>query len=290
MSHWIDRLSYPLLRESLRLMRVDRPIGIWLVLWPSLWALMAAAKPGFPDLWLLSVFVLGSFLMRSAGCVANDLADQDFDPQVARTRERPLAAKRISVRAAKWLLLGLLFTALLLALSLNLLAIQLSVVGAFLAITYPFTKRFIHFPQFYLGAAFGWGVIVAWGAAADAVPPVAWLFFAATLTWAAAYDTLYAMMDREDDLRIGVKSTAIFFGGWVIQAVAWLYLLTLSFLAMAGWWLLFSPYFYLALLLAFGQMAWQVTLARTGRPGVYLRAFLSNQWLGLLILLGVILG
>ena len=290
MNHWIDRLSNPLLRESLRLMRVDRPIGTWLVLWPSLWALLAAAKPDYPEGRLWIIFSLGSFLMRSAGCVVNDLADQRFDPQVARTRERPLAAKRISVRAAKALLGGLLLLALLLALQLNTLAIQLSVVGAFLAVTYPFTKRFIHFPQFYLGAAFGWGVIVAWGAAAERVTGEAWLLFAATLTWAAAYDTLYAMMDREDDLRIGVKSTALFFGRWAIPAVTFLYLCTLGFLALAGWRLGFSGLFYLCLLLAFGQMVWQIILARSNRSEDYLRAFLSNQWLGLILLMGFIIG
>lgn len=271
-------------------MRVDRPIGIWLVLWPSLWALLAASKPAYPDVRLLGIFILGSFLMRSAGCVANDLADQDFDPQVARTRQRPLAAKRISTRAAKWLLLGLLSAALLLALQLNTLAIQLSVVGAFLAVTYPFTKRFIHFPQFYLGAAFGWGVIVAWGAAAASVAAEAWLFFAATLTWAAAYDTVYAMMDRQDDLRIGVKSTAIFFGRWVILAVALLYIFTLGFLAIAGWRLGFSWFFYVTLLAAFGQMSWQIVRVSSHSSAAYLQAFLSNQWLGLIILLGVAIG
>ena len=271
-------------------MRVDRPIGVWLVLWPSLWALLAAAKPEYPDGHLLLIFILGSFLMRSAGCVANDLADRNLDPQVARTRERPLAAKRISTRAAKWLLMGLLTASFLLALQLNTLAIQLSVVGAFLAISYPFTKRFISFPQFYLGATFGWSVIIAWGAEAATVAPEAWLFFFATLTWAAAYDTVYAMLDRADDIRIGVKSTAILFGRWAIPAVALLYLFTLGFLAVAGWQLGFSTLFYLVLLVAFGQMAWQIILARSHRPDAYLRAFLSNKWLGLLILLGVVLG
>lgn len=290
MSHWIDRLSSPLLRESLRLMRVDRPIGTWLVLWPSLWALTAAAKPGYPEGRLVLVFVLGSFLMRSAGCVINDLADRGFDPLVARTRDRPLAAKRISAHAAKRLLAGLLALAFLLALQLNFLAIQLSVVAAFLAISYPYTKRFIHVPQFYLGAAFGWGVMVAWGAVAQTLPWEAWLLFAATLTWAAAYDTLYAMMDREDDRRIGLNSTALFFGRWCIPAVAFLYLMTLGFLAMAGWRLHFSILFHGVLLAAGGQMAWQIIITRHDRSDACLRAFISNKWLGLMVWVGFVVG
>ena len=277
-------------------MRVDRPIGTWLVLWPSLWALVAASKPYYPDWQLLLIFSLGSFLMRSAGCVANDLADQKIDPLVTRTKARPLAAKRISEGSAKWLLLGLLLAAFLLALQLNIFAIKLSVVGALLAVTYPFSKRFIHIPQFYLGAAFGWGVIIAWGAATEMVTVAAWLFFAATLTWAAAYDTIYAMMDRDDDLRIGVKSTAILFGRWAMHAVALLYLLTVGFLFLAGWYLCLSKPFYLVMLLALVQMGWQIRISRRYQAGdqqlggEYLRAFLSNQWLGLLILLGVVLG
>lgn len=287
MSHWINHLPSPLLRESLRLMRVDRPIGTWLVLWPALWALCAAAKPDYPNGLLLLIFILGSFLMRSAGCVINDLADQEFDPHVTRTQERPLAAKRITARAAKWLLVGLLTAALLLALQLNYFAIQLSVVGALLAVTYPFTKRFIHWPQFYLGAAFGWGVLIAWGATTGSLPWAAWLLFASTLTWAAAYDTLYAMMDIEDDLRIGVKSTAILFGRWAIPIVAMLYAITLGLLAEAGWQLALNLPFYLALLLASGQMAWQIAMARNRH---YLQAFLSNKWLGASILVGIVLG
>ncbi|MEO5364708.1 MAG: 4-hydroxybenzoate octaprenyltransferase [Magnetococcus sp. DMHC-8] len=287
MNHWIDHLPFPLLRESLRLMRVDRPIGTWLVLWPCLWSLLAAAKPGYPDGSLLGLFVLGSFLMRSAGCVANDLADQDFDPHVARTRDRPLAARRISTRAAKWLLLALLGCSLWLAWQLNWLAIQLSAVGGLLAVTYPFTKRFVPWPQFYLGAAFGWGVIVAWGASANLLSWEAWLLFAATLTWTAGYDTLYALMDIQDDLRIGVQSTAILFGRWAIPVVAGLYLVTLGLLAVVGWRLAFALPFYVVLLVAGLQMAWQIVVA--GR-GDYFSAFLSNKWLGALILIGILLG
>ena len=287
MSHWVDHIPSPLVRESLRLMRVDRPIGTWLVLWPCLWSLSAAAKPGYPEgrFWL--IFTLGAFLMRSAGCVINDLADQDFDPLVARTRERPLAARRISSRVAKGLLLILLLFSLLLACALSRLAIQLSLVGALLAVTYPFTKRFVEWPQFYLGAAFGWGVVVAWGAVADAVPLEAWLLFLATLTWTAGYDTVYALMDIEDDLRIGVKSTAILFGRWVFLIVSVLYLLTLGLLVVVGWRLHFALPFYGIVLGAGGQMVWQIALTRRGD---HLRAFLSNKWLGAWLWVGMVLG
>ncbi|MEO5340613.1 MAG: 4-hydroxybenzoate octaprenyltransferase [Magnetococcus sp. MYC-9] len=288
--NWIERLPFPIMRESLRLMRVDRPIGTWLVLWPSLWGLLASAKPGFPEANLLLIFCLGSFLMRSAGCVINDLADQDIDPQVARTKDRPLAAQRISSKAARSLLLLLLVAALLLALQLNPLAIQLSVVGAFLAVSYPFSKRFVHWPQFYLGAAFGWGVIVAWGAVAATVTWQAWLFFAATLTWAAAYDTVYALMDREDDLRIGVKSTAILFGQWAIPIVALLYGVTLVLLAVGGYGVNLGIPFYTVLLVAAGQMTWQIRLIHSHQNDDFLKAFLSNKWLGALLTLGVALG
>ena len=289
-NHWIDRLPSPFVREALRLMRVDRPIGTWLLLWPSLWALTAAAGRAMPDWRLLVIFSLGAFVMRSAGCVANDLADRRFDPLVARTRERPLAAGRISVAGALGVLLALLLLALLLALQLNALAIQLSFGGLFLALTYPFTKRFVHIPQFYLGAAFGWGVIIAWAAATGAVAVEAWLLFAATLVWAAGYDTIYGMMDREDDLRIGVKSTAILFGRFDIPAVGILYLATLALLAAVGQRLGLGVAFYAALLLGLGQMAWQLRAIRGYPRERLLRTFLSNQWLGLIVWLGFVLG
>jgi 4-hydroxybenzoate polyprenyltransferase len=289
MSHWIDRLPSPLLGESLRLMRVDRPIGTWLVMWPSLWALIAA-KPGFSDWYLLVVFAFGAFIMRSAGCVINDIADRNFDPHVARTKDRPLAAGRISLAHAYWLLLFLLILALLLALQLNITALKLSVGGFFLAITYPFTKRYIQLPQFYLGAAFGWGVIMAWAAVTETVTAEAWLLFAATLTWAAAYDTIYAMMDREDDLKIGVKSTAILFGRFDLAAVATLYLITLALLAWAGYRLEMLLPFYIALTMALIQMGWQIWIIRDYPQEKFLMTFLSNKWVGLFIFCGFLLG
>ncbi|MBF0096128.1 MAG: 4-hydroxybenzoate octaprenyltransferase [Magnetococcales bacterium] len=287
MKHWIDTLPWPVLREILRLMRVDRPIGTWLVLWPALWSVFASVKPELPNWPVVVIFALGSFIMRSAGCVINDLADKDFDPLVARTKDRPLASRRLSVTVAKWVLFVLLSIALLLALTLNAFAIELSVVGAFLAISYPFTKRFVHWPQFYLGAAFGWGVIVAWGAQTGELSGVAWLLFLATLTWAAAYDTLYALMDIEDDLKIGVRSTAILFGRWALAMVALLYALTLLFLVAAGIVLSLSITYYLVMVLVMLHMLWQI---RVSSRQEYLRAFLSNKWLGALIFLGILLG
>ncbi|MBF0284395.1 MAG: 4-hydroxybenzoate octaprenyltransferase [Magnetococcales bacterium] len=289
MERLVGGIPWPLVRESLRLMRVDRPIGTWLVLWPTLWGLAAAqGEPRDPALWL--VFILGSFVMRSAGCVANDLADRKFDPLVERTRQRPLAAGRISPRAALVLLTLLLTIALALALTLNPFTLQLAVGGAFLAVSYPFTKRFIDFPQFYMGAAFGWGVVMAWGAVTGGLAVEAWMIFAATLAWAAGYDTVYAMMDREDDLKIGVRSTAIWFGRYDLAAVGMLYLISLLLLAGAGWHLGLGAPFLAALVLAGGQMIWQLRVASRRTREACFAAFLSNRWLGGLLLAGFLWG
>ncbi|MBF0138083.1 MAG: 4-hydroxybenzoate octaprenyltransferase [Magnetococcales bacterium] len=276
-------------QEMLRLMRVDKPIGTWLLLWPSWWAL-TAARPGQPDWTLYLIFGLGTFLMRSAGCVANDLADRHFDPHVERTRDRPLAARRIEVLPARLLLAVLLLCAFGLVQALNTLTIRLSFVGAALAIVYPYTKRFIHVPQFVMGAAFGWGVIMGWAAASNTIPLPAWLLFAATLTWAAGYDTIYAMLDRDDDIQIGVKSTAILFGRHDRLAVGILYGITLLLLLVVGHLLHLGPWFPIALLATLGHMVWQVqSLRGYQRPAIF-RAFLSNRWTGLIILVGFGLG
>ncbi|MBF0194558.1 MAG: 4-hydroxybenzoate octaprenyltransferase [Magnetococcales bacterium] len=289
MNHWIDKIPSSLLKESLRLMRVDKPIGTWLLMWPSLWALVAAS-PGMPDWYLLGVFAVGAFIMRSAGCVVNDIADRKFDPHVARTKDRPLAAMRISLKSALLLLLLLLFIALFLALQLNFFALKLCFAGAFLAVTYPFTKRYIHLPQFYMGTAFGWGVIIAWAAVTGTINPEAWIIFAATLTWAAAYDTIYAMMDREDDLKIGIKSTAILFGRYDLIAVGILYLLTLALLAWAGFRLELATLFYISLGIAFVQMCWQLWVIRDYPEDKFLATFLSNKWVGIIIFCGFLFG
>ncbi|MBF0627935.1 MAG: 4-hydroxybenzoate octaprenyltransferase [Magnetococcales bacterium] len=277
------------MRESLLLMRADRPIGTWLLLWPALWAL-AAAGGGRPAWSLLVIFSLGAFVMRSAGCVANDITDRDIDPLVARTRTRPLAAGRISLRAAKRLLVGLLAVALALGALLPVMTLGLCVAGALLALTYPFAKRFIPTPQVHLGVAFAWGVPIAWSAAVQELPVEAWILFVAAICWTIGFDTIYAMMDREDDLKVGVHSTAIFFGRFDIAATGLLYLLTLGLLAVLGIRLHLNGFYALFLLGALVHAGWQLFVIRHRETGAELRAFLSNKWFGWLVFLGLIAG
>jgi 4-hydroxybenzoate polyprenyltransferase len=199
------------LQDYARLMRLDRPIGIWLLLWPTLWALWIAGR-GKPNPRIFIIFVAGTVLMRSAGCAVNDYADRSFDPRVARTKDRPLAAGRISTLEALALFAVLSLTALLLALQLDRSILPLAVFGGFLAVSYPFVKRFLSVPQMYLGVTFGWGIPMAFEAQLEHVPRVAWLLLLANVLWVTVYDTLYAMVDRDDDIKIGVRSTAILFG------------------------------------------------------------------------------
>ncbi|MBF0128334.1 MAG: 4-hydroxybenzoate octaprenyltransferase [Magnetococcales bacterium] len=289
MTRWIAHISQPWLKESLLLMRADRPIGTWLLLWPALWAL-AASQRGHPDWRLLAIFTLGAFVMRSAGCVANDITDRDIDPLVARTRNRPLAAGRISLKAAKRLLAGLLGVALLLALQLPMVAIQLSAAGALLALTYPFAKRFIPIPQLYLGIAFAWGSLIAWVSATHTLPLEAWLLFLAALTWTTGFDTIYAMMDRGDDRKIGIHSSALFFGQHDLRATASLYMISLVVLALLGDRLGLSWFYDCALLSAAGHACWQILSIRRREPEALLKAFLSNKWFGLILFLGFLFG
>jgi 4-hydroxybenzoate polyprenyltransferase len=276
------------LRDYARLMRLDRPIGILLLLWPVLWALWIAAA-GQPALTVFVVFVAGVVLMRSAGCVINDYADRDFDPLVERTRNRPLAAGRVHPREALVLFVALALGAFTLALFMNRLTILLSFVGAALAASYPFMKRWTHLPQFYLGAAFGWGVPMAFAAQTGAVPADAWILFGATLCWAVAYDTAYAMVDREDDIRIGVKSTAILFGRADRLMIALFHALTLLLLAWAGARAGLGLTYYIGLFLAAGLAGWQQWLMRTrSRDGCF-RAFLNNNRFGASIFVGLAL-
>jgi 4-hydroxybenzoate polyprenyltransferase len=271
-----------------RLMRLDRPVGIFLLLWPTLWALWVASQ-GRPDPKVLLVFIAGVALMRSAGCVVNDLADRDFDPHVQRTHNRPLAMGQVRPREALILFLGLSFSAFALVLLLNPLTIALSFGGAFLAATYPFMKRYTHWPQIYLGAAFGWAVPMAFAAQTSTVPLAAWLLFIATVLWATIYDTFYAMVDREDDLRIGVKSTAILFGNEdrlitaVMQSILLLILLWVGYREGLG------LYYYLGLLLAAGLALYQQYLIREREPEQCFRAFLNNNIFGASIFGGIAL-
>ncbi|HTP94364.1 MAG TPA: 4-hydroxybenzoate octaprenyltransferase, partial [Burkholderiales bacterium] len=216
-----------------KLMRLDKPIGILLLLWPTLWAVWLAGR-GRPDLTVLVVFVLGTVLMRSAGCIVNDIADRNFDPHVARTRERPLAARRLPVGEALALAAVLSALAFALVLQLNGLTVKLSVVALLIAFTYPLTKRFFMLPQAYLGVAFGFGIPMAYAAQLGAVPPIAWLWLAANIFWAIAYDTEYAMVDRADDLRIGIRTSAILFGRYDVALTLTCHAVFLGIMVVGG--------------------------------------------------------
>jgi len=274
------------LRDYLVLMRLNRPIGIFLLLWPALWGLWFASA-GRPDPLILTVFVLGVVLMRSAGCVINDYADREFDPQVARTRDRPLAAGRVTPHAALVLFAVLSLSAFALVLLLNTLTVALSFVAVLLAISYPFLKRYTHLPQFYLGAAFGWSIPMAFAAHTGGVPAVAWVLFAATLFWAVAYDTEYAMVDRDDDRRIGVKSTAILFGAWDRGMIGLSHAATLGLLAWAGMLAGRGGFYYAGLAAAAMLAAYQLWLIRGRDCDACFRAFLHNNRFGAVIFIGL---
>jgi len=276
------------LRDYASLMRIDRPIGTLLLLWPTLWALWFAAE-GVPDLHILAVFVVGTFLMRSAGCVINDYADRDFDPYVARTRDRPLAARRVTTKEALALFVVLSLVAFALVLTLNRLTILLAVVGAFLAVSYPFLKRWTHLPQFYLGVAFGWGIPMAFAAQTNALPPLAWVVLAANICWAVAYDTAYAMTDRADDLKIGVKSTAILFGRYDRLMVGLFHAATLVLLGVAGFMTERGILYYTALAAAAALAVQQQFRIRRREPAQCFRAFLENNRFGAVVFLGLAL-
>ena len=281
------------LRERLdlyeRLMRLDKPIGILLLLWPTLWALWLSAY-GQPDWRVVWIFVLGTVLMRSAGCVINDLADRHIDPHVARTKDRPLAAGKVSKKEAVMLFLLLSLCAFCLILPLqNLKVIGLSVVALFLAATYPLTKRFFAIPQAYLGIAFGFGIPMAYAAHLDTVPRVAWCLLLANVFWAIAYDTEYAMFDREDDLKIGIKTSAITFGRFDIAAVMLCYALTLGLLVWVGSVLHLGRYYHVGLGVAGALAAYHFLLIRQRDPARCFKAFMHNNWLGASIFAGIVL-
>jgi 4-hydroxybenzoate polyprenyltransferase len=276
------------LRDYISLMRLDKPIGIFLLLWPALWALLVASE-GQPDPRVLLIFVLGVVLMRSAGCVINDFADREIDRHVSRTQNRPLTAGRVTTREAL-ILFGLLaLGALLLVLQLNRLTILLSIVGAFLAVSYPFMKRVTYLPQVYLGAAFGWAVPMAFAAELDSVPPIAWLMFVATVLWATAYDTMYAMVDRMDDIALGVKSTAILFGESDRQIIGLIQGMMLVCLVMIGYQAELGWIYHLGLCAAAALAGYQQYLIRFREREACFHAFLNNNWLGGVVFLGILL-
>ncbi len=277
------------LTEYEKLMRLDKPIGILLLAWPTLWGLWLSSA-GKPDAVVFWVFALGVVLMRSAGCVINDYADRHFDPHVERTRNRPLAAGRVGEREALILAAALALASFLLILPLrNGLLIELSFAAAFLAASYPFTKRFFAVPQAYLGIAFGFGIPMSYAAHLGEVPPIAWLLMAANVFWAMAYDTEYAMVDREDDLKIGIKTSAITFGRYDVAAVMLCYGVTLGLLALAGWDSRLPWPFYAGLAVAGGVALFHFTLIRNRQPAACFRAFLHNNWFGAAVFAGIAL-
>jgi 4-hydroxybenzoate polyprenyltransferase len=270
------------------LTRLHKPIGIFLLLWPTLWALWIAAK-GVPHLGVLTVFVLGVVLMRSAGCVINDYADREVDPRVNRTKDRPIAAGRVSADEALLLFLALCFSAFLLVLTMNTFTILLSLGGVMLAAIYPFMKRYTHMPQIVLGMAFGWSVPMAFAAQTNTVPKVAWLIYVITVIWAVIYDTMYAMADRSDDLKIGVKSTAILFGDADRAIIGILQAMMLFALYLLGQQAQLDMAYSIAVAIAAGLMIYHQYLIRFRQPALCISAFLNNNWLGLAIFAGIVL-
>ena len=270
-----------------KLMRLDKPIGILLLLWPTLWGLWFSSL-GQPH-WLVAwIFVLGTVLMRSAGCVINDFADRDFDPHVERTKQRPMAAGKVSTKEAMILFALLVVCAFVLILPLkSWLVVGLSVPALFLAASYPFTKRFFAIPQAYLGVAFGFGIPMAYAANTGSVPAEAWWLLAANVFWAIAYDTEYAMVDREDDLRIGIKTSAITFGRFDVAIVMACYAITLGLLAWIGHGLAMGAAYYAGLAVAAGIAGYHYTLIRNREPAKCFKAFLHNNWLGMAVFAGL---
>jgi 4-hydroxybenzoate polyprenyltransferase len=280
---WRERLA-----AYAALVRLQRPIGIFLLMWPALWALWLAGE-GNPPLGIVLIFVAGVVLMRSAGCAINDFADRGFDGHVARTRGRPLATGRVSPGEALGVFAVLSIAAFALVLLLNRQTVALSVVALGLVVVYPFMKRFTHVPQLFLGAAFGWAVPMAFMAVTGAVPPLAWVLFGTTLLWALVYDTQYAMVDREDDLTVGIKSTAILFGRFDLWVIAGLQPVMLVLLAYVGWQAGRGAIYYGGLATAAAMAVYQQYLIRDRLPASCFHAFLNNNYYGMAVFVGLVL-
>lgn len=276
------------IRNYGKLMRVDKPIGFWLLLWPTMWALWLAGE-GNPDQGLFVVFVLGVFIMRSAGCVLNDYADRKIDPYVERTRTRPIASGAVTPSEALVLFAALGLIAVGLATMLNELAQMLAIIAAALTVIYPFIKRYVSIPQFVLGAAFGWAVPMVFAAQTGGTPQLAWLVFGIALTWAVIYDTFYAMVDREDDIKVGVKSTAILFGDVDLFVIAGLQALMLLAMVLVGLLAELAFWYYASVFVAGGLMAYHLWLARDRQPAGCFAAFLHNHHIGLIVFIGIAL-
>jgi len=279
----VERLSI-----YIQLTRLNRPIGILLLLWPTLWGVWVAGG-GRPAWHIVAIFTLGTVLMRSAGCAINDYADRHIDRHVERTRERPLASGKVNERETVWLAAGLAFTAFLLILPLNSLTWLLAFPALFLAASYPFTKRFFAIPQAYLGIAFGFGIPMAFAAQLGSVPPVAWVLLLANVFWAIAYDTEYAMVDRDDDVHLGIHSSALFFDKHDVAAVMACYAVTLALLAVAGRMVGLGWAYYAGLTVAAGIALYHYTLIRNRNREECFKAFLHNNWFGAAVFAGVAL-
>ncbi len=288
----LQNINWPYLRDRAQqyylLTRMDRPIGVFLLLWPTLWALWVAAE-GLPSWHVLLVFVGGVFLMRSAGCVINDYADREIDPLVSRTRERPIAAGRVKPNEALWLFAVLCILAFALVLTMNALTIKLSFVGVGLAAIYPFMKRYTHLPQVVLGMAFGWAIPMAFAAQTGSVPKVAWLMYVINVVWSVVYDTMYAMADREDDIKAGVKSTAILFGDADRVIIGLLQGMVLLGLFLLGQQLGLGSAYYFGLAVAAALGIYQQYLIRLRQPDQCFKAFLNNNWLGVVVFAGLVI-
>lgn len=282
MKRWMERLD-----AYERLMRLDKPIGILLLLWPTLWALWISSN-GHPNWVIVWIFVLGTVLMRSAGCVMNDYADRKFDQHVERTRMRPLATGEVSGKEALALAAVLSLLAFGLVTLLNKLTILLSLAALFLAISYPYTKRFISIPQAYLGIAFGFGIPMAFAAHNEAVPPLAWAMLAANVFWSLAYDTEYAMVDRDDDIKIGIRSSALFFGRFDVAAIMGCYVFMLAILGGIGWYARLGWPYFTGLTLAAAIALYHYTLIRERERSKCFKAFLHNNWIGAVIFAGLV--
>ena len=291
-NHLKQGTNWPYIRQRIYqyaiLARLNKPIGIFLLLWPTLWALWIAAE-GMPRPGVLTVFVLGVILMRSAGCVINDYADREIDPRVNRTKNRPIAAGRVSADEAMLLFMALCFSAFLLVLTMNTFTILLSLGGVMLAGIYPFMKRYTHMPQIVLGMAFGWSVPMAFAAQTNNVPKIAWLIYVVTVLWAVIYDTMYAMADRIDDLKIGVKSTAILFGDADRVIIGMLQAMMLFALYLIGEQAQLGYEYSIAVVVAAVLMVYQQYLIRYRQPALCISAFLNNNWLGAAIFAGIVL-
>ncbi len=273
-------------RDFIELMRLHKPIGIYLLLWPTLWALLVAGK-GSPDTKIVLIFIAGVFVMRALGCVINDYFDRDFDRHVSRTRNRPLTAGRVTLREAQALIAGLALLALLLVLQLNRLTILLSLGGALIAVIYPFMKRITHMPQVVLGAAFAWSVPMVFAAQTGSVPQIAWLMFTATVLWTTAYDTMYAMVDRQDDIALGLKSTAILFDEADRLVIGGLQFCVLVCLCLIGYQAELGIYYYAGVVFAAFLAVYQQRLIYNRERDGCFKAFLNNNFFGMVVFVGM---